>query len=183
MTAQSLLDDLTSRSVVLTVNGDQLDIDAPDDVLTDELLTTLRENKAELLDLLRPPADSDCPISIGIGGASPPAPEGSTPVTTTRCYEVERILEDVARRLSASIKNSAPTEQTNQAAEVGWGLDVCIRHAGNDEISISLRGGCELGELPTDVESRMSAWERQSPNVTLSNPFWEWSLRASHKEQ
>ena len=116
---------------------------------------------------------------IVIEGSTALAQKGSAPVITTRSYEVARVLEDIDRKLTA-IKN---TEQTNQAAEVGWGLDVCIRHAGNDEISISLRGECELDELLNDVASRMSAWERQSPNVTLSNPFWEWSLRASHKEQ
>lgn len=54
MTVQSLLRDLTARGVVLTANSYRLDIDAPDDVLTDELLATLRDHKDELLELLRP---------------------------------------------------------------------------------------------------------------------------------
>jgi tubulysin polyketide synthase-like protein len=37
---------------ILAANGDRLDIDAPDSVLTDDLLATLRARKAELLDLL-----------------------------------------------------------------------------------------------------------------------------------
>jgi len=53
MNAQALLHDLAARGVILSSNGDQLDIDAPSDVLTDELLATLREHKAELLALLR----------------------------------------------------------------------------------------------------------------------------------
>jgi hypothetical protein len=52
MNAQALLHDLTGRGVVLSADGDRLDIDAPDSVLTDALLATLRARKAELLDLL-----------------------------------------------------------------------------------------------------------------------------------
>jgi len=54
MTVQALLQDLTTRDVTLTVDGDRLDVDAPDGVLTGELLDTLRANKAELLKLLTP---------------------------------------------------------------------------------------------------------------------------------
>lgn len=53
MNAQVLLHDLITRGVILSANGDRLDIDAPDSVLTNELLTTLSEHKAELLALLR----------------------------------------------------------------------------------------------------------------------------------
>src|SRR5262249_12434879 len=53
MTVQNLLQELAGRGVLLAVNGNQLDIDAPDDVLTDELMATLRENKAGLLAALR----------------------------------------------------------------------------------------------------------------------------------
>jgi hypothetical protein len=52
MTAQALLHDLTGRGVILSADGDRLDIDAPDSELTDDLLITLRARKAELLDLL-----------------------------------------------------------------------------------------------------------------------------------
>jgi tubulysin polyketide synthase-like protein len=52
MTAQSLLRDLTAQGVILSADGNQLDVDAPDAVLTDELLAMLRARKAELLDLL-----------------------------------------------------------------------------------------------------------------------------------
>jgi ribosomal protein L37AE/L43A len=52
MIAQALLHDLTTRGVILSANGDHLDIDAPDDALTNELLAKLAENKAALLKLL-----------------------------------------------------------------------------------------------------------------------------------
>lgn len=52
MTAQALLHDLTAHGVILSAMDGQLDIDAPGEALTDELLATLRENKAELLELL-----------------------------------------------------------------------------------------------------------------------------------
>jgi hypothetical protein len=52
MTAQSLLHDLAERGVILSANGDRLEVDGPDPALTDELLETLRARKAELLDLL-----------------------------------------------------------------------------------------------------------------------------------
>jgi hypothetical protein len=53
MTANELLRDLTMRGVALSVDGDQLNVEALDDLLTDELLTTLRDHKAELLALLK----------------------------------------------------------------------------------------------------------------------------------
>jgi len=64
MTAQSLLQDLATRGVTLAANGDHLDIDAPDDVLTDEVLATLKAHKAELLASLRSDsiAREVCPI-------------------------------------------------------------------------------------------------------------------------
>jgi TubC N-terminal docking domain len=52
MNAQALLHDLTGRGVILLASGDRLDLDGPDDVLTDDLLAMLRARKAELLDLL-----------------------------------------------------------------------------------------------------------------------------------
>lgn len=52
MTAQALLRDLAAQGVILSTDGDHLDVDAPDAVLTDDLLATLRARKAELLDLL-----------------------------------------------------------------------------------------------------------------------------------
>jgi hypothetical protein len=52
-----LLHDLEQRGVKLEADGSKLIVDAPADVLTDELLSQLRANKAELLSLLRAPAD------------------------------------------------------------------------------------------------------------------------------
>src|SRR5262245_40477613 len=81
MTVESLLQDLVGRGVGLAANGDQLDIDAPDDVLTDELLATLRENKAELLAALRP-VSTDRPR---IGSAARPIVVRGTSMPSTAC--------------------------------------------------------------------------------------------------
>jgi hypothetical protein len=59
MTANEILRDLTVRGVILSADGKQLNVDAPDDLLTDETLAVLKEHKAELLKLL---AIERCPI-------------------------------------------------------------------------------------------------------------------------
>jgi hypothetical protein len=50
--ARTVLRDLTANGVFVWVNGDLLTLDGPKSVLTDELLTTLRARKVELLDYL-----------------------------------------------------------------------------------------------------------------------------------
>lgn len=52
MTAELLLWDMSVRGVVLVPNGERLDVEAPDEILTDDLLATLKAHKAELLALL-----------------------------------------------------------------------------------------------------------------------------------
>jgi len=56
MTAAELLRECLAMDIVLLPHGDQLDIDAPQGVLTTELKARLREHKAELLVLLPSPA-------------------------------------------------------------------------------------------------------------------------------
>jgi TubC N-terminal docking domain len=58
MNAQTLLRDLAARGVILSADGAQLDVDAPDELMTDELLTTLKAHKAELIALLRSEPDA-----------------------------------------------------------------------------------------------------------------------------
>lgn len=60
MTAETVLCDMTGRGITLIPNGDRLDVEAPDDLLTDDLIVTLRQHKAELLAILTEP--SRCPI-------------------------------------------------------------------------------------------------------------------------
>jgi len=50
-----LLADCDANNIRLAANGDKLEIDAPRDALTDDLLARLRAHKAELLAILRPP--------------------------------------------------------------------------------------------------------------------------------
>jgi len=62
MTAQELLSDLTKRDVVFTLDGEQLRVDAPRGLITEDLRRKLEDHKAELVDLIRqrcPPALPD----------------------------------------------------------------------------------------------------------------------------
>src|SRR5262245_28470616 len=59
MTTHELIRDLAARGVALSADGDRLNIDAPGALLTDELLATIKERKAELLELL---VAERCPI-------------------------------------------------------------------------------------------------------------------------
>lgn len=52
MTAEFLLNDLSIRGVTLKANGEQLDVEAPGEMLTSDLLATLKTHKDELLALL-----------------------------------------------------------------------------------------------------------------------------------
>src|SRR5262249_48713149 len=51
-----VLDVLSAQDIQLMVEGDQLRYDAPEDAITDEVLTLLRQHKAALLALLAQPA-------------------------------------------------------------------------------------------------------------------------------
>jgi hypothetical protein len=52
MTTREVLHTLQARDIQLMVDGDQLRYDAPEDAITDEVLTLLRQHKAALLALL-----------------------------------------------------------------------------------------------------------------------------------
>jgi hypothetical protein len=51
MTASEVLHALQARDIQLMVDGDQLRYDAPEDAITDEVLTLLRQHKYALLKL------------------------------------------------------------------------------------------------------------------------------------
>ncbi|QDV57202.1 hypothetical protein [Rosistilla oblonga] len=53
MTTETLLADLSTRGVVITVAGDSIELDAPAGVLTDDDVVVLREHKSRVLDSLR----------------------------------------------------------------------------------------------------------------------------------
>lgn len=53
----TLLDELANLDVVLSVANGRLIVDAPDDVLTPQLLESIRQNKPALLSLLAPAVD------------------------------------------------------------------------------------------------------------------------------
>jgi hypothetical protein len=59
MTAQVFLHDLIAHGANFMADDGQLDIDAPDELLTDDLLAALRERKAELLELLTRDSDEN----------------------------------------------------------------------------------------------------------------------------
>jgi len=52
MTATALLDELRTKGVHLTVEGEHVAVDAPKGVLTDDVRQAIRQHKPELLDLL-----------------------------------------------------------------------------------------------------------------------------------
>src|SRR2546430_1953113 len=62
-TVQELAADLSRRGVMLWADGDELRVRAPKNALTDELRTALRENKTELLTIVRERA-ADRPAAI-----------------------------------------------------------------------------------------------------------------------
>ena len=53
MTAGEVLHTLQARDIQLMVDGDLLRYDAPEDAITDEVLTLLRQHKTALLVLLQ----------------------------------------------------------------------------------------------------------------------------------
>jgi TubC N-terminal docking domain len=59
MTVRTLLQDPAAQGVIVSAVAGRLDIDGPDAALTDELLSTLKAHKAELLAALRPEPDAD----------------------------------------------------------------------------------------------------------------------------
>ena len=64
---------LQARDIQLMVEGDQVRYDAPEDAITDEVLTLLRQHKAALLALLAQPAPAnDAPAT------APSTPEACT---------------------------------------------------------------------------------------------------------
>ena len=65
MTPAELLTELGRRGVVLTADGDSLNIDAPRGAVTPELLAALREHKPRLIRFLQPPepvTDGRCTV-------------------------------------------------------------------------------------------------------------------------
>ena len=58
MTATVLLDALRTKGVHLTVEGEQVAVDAPKGVLTDDVRQAIRQHKAALLALLAQPANA-----------------------------------------------------------------------------------------------------------------------------
>ena len=56
MTGAKLLDDLRSKGVRLTVEGEHVALDAPQGVLTEDLRQAIRQHRQELLALLAPSA-------------------------------------------------------------------------------------------------------------------------------
>jgi hypothetical protein len=53
MSVETLLDDLETRGVIVTVAGDSIELDAPAGVLTDADVAALRESKSDIIRLLR----------------------------------------------------------------------------------------------------------------------------------
>jgi len=61
LTSQDFLHYLTAHGVILSSDGNHIDVEGPADVLTDELIDTLIARKAELLELLTPSKTTERP--------------------------------------------------------------------------------------------------------------------------
>ena len=55
MNGKDFLEEMRQRGVLLEAKGDRLRIDAPEGIITPELLTMLTEHKAAVLEILAPP--------------------------------------------------------------------------------------------------------------------------------
>ena len=64
MTTIEVLHDLRARDIRLTMNGNRLAYDAPEDAITDEVLTLLRRHKQGLLALLAQPAPANAATTV-----------------------------------------------------------------------------------------------------------------------
>jgi hypothetical protein len=79
MTAGEVLYTLQARDIQLMVDGDLLRYDAPEDAITDEVLTLLRQHKAALLALLTNPTPAAAEDNAEQRPESPEADRQSTP--------------------------------------------------------------------------------------------------------
>jgi hypothetical protein len=88
MTVDEVLDTLQARDIQLMVEGDQLRYDAPEDAITDEVLTLLRQHKAALLALLTNPTPAATEDNTGQRPESPEAVRPSRPFSERpgACY-------------------------------------------------------------------------------------------------
>jgi hypothetical protein len=66
MNFQQLLLELSQRDVKLSLDGEQLDIDAPETVLTDELITALKQHKQELVQRLQQSVSRSIPLTAAV---------------------------------------------------------------------------------------------------------------------
>src|SRR5262245_46595994 len=82
MTVGEVLDTLQARDIQLMVAGDQLRYDAPEDAITDEVLTLLRQHKAALLAWL----EQSAPPHNAAATAPSPQEACSHPAPLTPCY-------------------------------------------------------------------------------------------------
>jgi hypothetical protein len=84
MTAVEVLYALQVRDIRLTVDGEQLRYDAPEDAITEEVLLCLRQYKAALLTLLQRPPDAPPPPAVDAHAAY--IPPGSPACLLDTCY-------------------------------------------------------------------------------------------------
>src|SRR5438046_3731645 len=115
-TAQALLKHLQDRDIHLTVVGDKLGVDAPDEAVTEELCTLLIEQKAELIALLSGKAvlaPTDAPACTDAPPPTDAIPKGHTVnrVPTSRatvCPLGMNCEEDAINRLRMHTDDKSP---------------------------------------------------------------------------
>jgi len=111
MTAPELLAECQARNIDLQAHGGQLDIDAPRDALTDELLQRLRDAKGELLAMLQGSNGGN-----GYGTASEPKESG-------RCVAVASVADP---------RNAPPRPRPAVPVEWPAAADFCLLLAVDD---------------------------------------------------
>jgi hypothetical protein len=101
MTAAALLDELRTKRVQLTVDGERLGVDAPRGALTDALRQAIRQHKAALLTLLAQPAPAN-DTAATVPSAPQACPEPLAPFSSCAvCSGTERWNDDGVWRCRA----------------------------------------------------------------------------------
>lgn len=91
MTLKTLLADFASRGVTITLVGESLEIDAPENVLTDADLNVLRSSKPDIIEHLRSDTEAD---DDQVGGVLCPRCRGRNLVDDPdgiRCHDCDEL--------------------------------------------------------------------------------------------
>jgi len=90
MNAQSFLQQALQRDILLSVHGDELNVDAPNDALTSDVLECMRQHKTEIIEILRMPSPhGSCHQCGETTQAMLTRPDGSCDWMCEPCFDQE----------------------------------------------------------------------------------------------